>query len=69
MNEKKFGKKIYDIPVIIEESNGGNKYKIKVNKNIKNLKVNTLYDCNYKLIKFCSDEVWEKINFCLEIFI
>ena len=62
LNEKKFLKKIYDIPVIIEESNGGNKCKIKVNKNIKNLKVNTLYDCNYKLIKFCSDEVWEKIN-------
>ena len=69
MNEKKFGKKIYDIPVIIEESNDGNKYKIKVNKNIKNLKVNNIYEWNYKLIKFCSDEVWEKINSCLEIFI
>ena len=50
--------------MIIEESNGGNKYKIKVNKNIKNLKVNTTYECNFKLIKFCSDEVWENINSC-----
>lgn len=55
-------KKIYDIPIIIESSLGGDKYKFKVVYNVKKLKTNKIYQANYKLIKFCSNEVWDKIT-------
>ena len=52
LKEKKFGKKLYNIPIIIENSIGGIKYSFKLTKNYKNLKKDTLYEANYKLIKF-----------------
>ena len=55
-------KKIYDIPIIIESSLDGDKYKFKVVHNVKQLKTNKIYQANYKLIKFCSNDVWDKIT-------
>ncbi len=48
--------------IIIENSLGGTKYNFKLAKNYKNLKIGTIYTANYKLIKFCSEIMWEKIN-------
>ena len=54
-------KKIYNIPIIIESSVGGNKYSFKTKKKLYNLKLDVIYEASYKLIKFCSEEVWNKI--------
>lgn len=57
LNIKTFGKNFIIIPIIIDSSIVGTKYKYKVVKNIKNLKANVLYEVNYKLIKFCSEKM------------
>ena len=62
LNEKRFGKKNYEIPIIIENSIGCNKYSFKVCKNFKCLKKNKIYEANYKLIKFCNENVWNDLN-------
>ena len=59
---KKLGKKLYEIPIIIEKVVGGSKYSFKVTKNVKNLKKKKLYEANYKLIKFCPISIWEDLN-------
>ena len=59
--KKKNKKKIYDIPIIIISDKGGVKYKIKCMKNIKDLKINKIYEVNYKLNKFIPENVWENI--------
>lgn len=62
LKEKFKNKKIYDIPIIIEASLGCDYYQFKVWKNLRDLKVNNTYKAYYKLIKFVSDDVWDKIN-------
>ena len=59
IKEKKKAKKLYEIPIIIENSIGGTKQGFKVTRNLKNNKV---YEANYKLIKFCSNELQDKFN-------
>lgn len=59
--KKKKTKKIYNIPIIIESLFGGNKYSFKTKKKLYNLKLDVIYEASYKLIKFCSEEVWNKI--------
>ena len=61
IKEKKFGKKLYDIPLLIEESIGGTKYSFKPAINFKNLKSNKVYEAGCKLIKFCSNKIWDEI--------
>ena len=51
----------YSIPIIIYDTIGGNKYKFKVSKEYDDLKKNIYYQCDYKLIKFCNEDAWEKI--------
>ena len=58
----KYGKKIYEIPIIIESSEGAQKYKFKIGKELNGLKFGTIYEAHYKLIKFCSNNVWDKIK-------
>ena len=54
-------KGIYNIPIIIDSAVGGTKYKFKVKKEVYGLKLNTLYTCNYKMIKFCNNDVWNSL--------
>lgn len=42
----------YNIPIIIESAVGGTKYKFKVKNEGYGLKLNVVYTCNYKMIKF-----------------
>lgn len=58
----KSGKKLYNIPIIINSSLGGNKYKFNTTKNINGLKKTKIYEADYKLIKLCSEAVWNKLN-------
>ena len=51
----------YCIPIVIDKPVGGNKYKFTVGKEMCNLKLNTFYQCPYKMIKFCESNVWNKI--------
>ena len=55
LKEKKKGKKLYEIPIIIESSLGGEKYSFKDFKNMKDLKTDNIYRANYRLIKFCTE--------------
>ena len=59
--QKNRKKGLYSIPVIIHDTIVVNKYKFKVSKDFNNLEKNIYYQCDYKLIKFCNEEAWEKI--------
>lgn len=50
------------MPIIILKSICDSKYIFKVSKNAKNLKKTKTYEASYKLIKFCTDDVWNSIN-------
>ena len=52
----------YSIPIIIDEGLGGCEYKFHVPLDISILKKDIKYRANYKLIKDCSEEVWEEIK-------
>ena len=59
--KQKFNKKgCYTIPIIIDSSIGGTRYKFQVAVNINGLEKGNFYIANYRLIKFFSNEVWEK---------
>ena len=55
-------KGIYSIPIIIDEGAGGIEYKFHVPADISILKKDIIYRVNYKLIKDCSEDVWEEIK-------
>ena len=51
-----------EIPIISEYSIGGINYSFKIIKEMFGLKTNIIYMANNKLIKFCSEDVWNKIS-------
>ena len=57
MKYNKIGK--YRIPILIQEPLGGTNYSFNVIKDICDLKSNIIYKADYRLIKRCSDNVWE----------
>ena len=56
------GKKIYGVPIIIDSSFGGDYYKFKIIKNFGNLNKDIVYKAHYKLIKFYTEDVWNKLS-------
>ena len=58
----KFNKKgKYIIPIIIEGCTGGNNYSFKLPINLDDLKIDTIYKVDYRLIKRYSEEIWDHI--------
>ena len=56
----KFIKKCkYIIPIIIE--GGGNNYSFKFPINLDDLKIDTIYKADCRLIKTCNEEIWDHI--------
>ena len=62
IKRKKKDIKLYNIPIIIEDAKGGDKYRIKLLNDYNELKKDRIYEANYKLIKFCSEDLWNKIK-------
>ena len=58
-----FNKKgFYSIPIIIDEGIDGSEYTFHLPFDILFLKKDIIYRANYKLIKECSEDVWEEIK-------
>ena len=51
----------YIIPIIIEGCKGGNNCSFKLTVNLDGLKNDTIYKADYRLIKRCSEEIWDHI--------
>ena len=49
------------IPIIIEGCTGGNNYSFKLPINLDDLKIDTIYNADYRLIKRCTEEIWDHI--------
>ena len=51
----------YIIPIIIQGCKGGNYYSFKLPINLDGLKNDTIHNPDYRLIKRCSEEIWDHI--------
>ena len=61
INKPKIKHCFYSIPVSIISANEGGLLKIKIEKDNKYYKFGEIYKVNYKLLKKCTDEVWNKL--------